>query len=416
MLMSNATKALSARERAAARDARRSVAARQTAVERAVEERARNLSWRLAQQESSNPHQVAREAAVAEREAEAFSLAEDADRRGLLTNGYCTQDSAVSDAAGPVQQGRRGNEASGTRCQSPREREMEANAQPPNGGGSPFNFNENENDDDSDSSASEDGRIPGPYGPDAGIGEEFLQASECKLLYEEKGNCRKLLMCMALGLQANGRDIGDPSKEPYASATLKQSFVASSLMLKQECKRRAVQQEKPDVKNKYWNKIKCVEWLVANPVTNLADIAWLIATEKELYDVLTAEAIEREAIKKDNANWTTNEPFLRLYLCMCDDKAREALLRKDDILDREALDARNNQYRPPTFYEVVAELYNDRDTPYVTESLPDLHQNFADVLILDLEDMPGGEITADEVKRRFADCRAKLIKVCDGNQ
>ena len=82
-------------------------------------------------------------------------------------------------------------------------------------------------------------------------------------------------------------------------------------------------------------------------------------------------------------------------------------------MSREELDARNNEERPETFEEVVAKLYNDPENIYYTELLPDLHFVYAEVIELDFNDMPGGKISAEDVKKKIAECRAKLIQVRD---
>jgi hypothetical protein len=86
-------------------------------------------------------------------------------------------------------------------------------------------------------------------------------------------------------------------------------------------------------------------------------------------------------------------------------------LTKDDALDRAALDARNCDARPANFFQVVAEIYNDETINFTTEILEDLHEVYSEQHVLRFEDIPGGPITAEECKRRFADSPAKLIKV-----
>ena len=239
------------------------------------------------------------------------------------------------------------------------------------------------------------------------------EPSECESLYTDSGNCKKTLLVMCLGLTSpDERALGDPTSPPYSTAVQKSLFGYSSDLVKQEVRRRA-EADGRTVKCNYWSKKKCIEHLVRVPITNPADKTFLIATERALYEALIAEASEREQVRRDNANWTTNEPYLRLYMCFCRDEARAALLAKDDSLDRPALDARNNDARPLNFYDTVAELFNDPDLTLTTEALPDLHTAFKDPISLRFADMPGGAITGEEVKRRFADARAKLIQVID---
>jgi hypothetical protein len=79
-------------------------------------------------------------------------------------------------------------------------------------------------------------------------------------------------------------------------------------------------------------------------------------------------------------------------------------------MDRQVLDARNSSARPETFFEAVARVFNDECNLFISEMLPDLHYSFARSITLDFDDMPG-EVTPEEVKKRFADARAKLIKL-----
>ena len=96
---------------------------------------------------------------------------------------------------------------------------------------------------------------------------------------------------------------------------------------------------------------------------------------------------------------------------MTHDRALEAIRNKDLCLDRQQLDARNSDVRPATFEEVVASLYNDERVEFFTECLPDLHITFAEPIDLHFQYMPGGEITAEDVKKKVGDARAKLIQV-----
>jgi hypothetical protein len=82
----------------------------------------------------------------------------------------------------------------------------------------------------------------------------------------------------------------------------------------------------------------------------------------------------------------------------------------NNTMTRPELDARNSTQRPENLYEIVARLFNDRSSIYITEQVPDLHHCFAYPISLSFSDMPG-EVTPEEVKKRFADARAKLIKI-----
>jgi len=96
---------------------------------------------------------------------------------------------------------------------------------------------------------------------------------------------------------------------------------------------------------------------------------------------------------------------------MVDDRACSALLNKDSTKDQAELDIGDSVDRPDTFEEAVARIYNDPDILFTTESLPSLHEFFANSIDLPFNEMPGGPLTAEDVKSRIGDARAKVIQV-----
>ena len=102
---------------------------------------------------------------------------------------------------------------------------------------------------------------------------------------------------------------------------------------------------------------------------------------------------EAERQKLQGANWTGNRPWIRFYHSMTRDNAIVALSESLKVLSRAELDARNNKERPATFWEIVAQNFNDKQFVVYSESYPELHSTFADVMKLKFEDMPGGAIT-----------------------
>ena len=158
------------------------------------------------------------------------------------------------------------------------------------------------------------------------------------------------------------------------------------------------------------------------PVDDPRDKAWLLHTEASIVEAVEAEKKEREELemeepeKSASAKWTDMHPWLRLCMCMCDDRARAALQSRDMAWDRSTLDARNSEDRPPNWCEVVADLYNDPSIVFATEALPFLHANFQEQFDLRFEDMPGGAIDAEDVKKRHADSRSSLISVSNNEE
>lgn len=96
---------------------------------------------------------------------------------------------------------------------------------------------------------------------------------------------------------------------------------------------------------------------------------------------------------------------------MVHDKALEAMKTKDRVFERDELDARNSEDRPETYEATVAKLYNDPDIEFYTEAMPALHEFYEESLYLDFNIMPGGEISAEDVKKKIGDAHAKLMQV-----
>jgi len=249
---------------------------------------------------------------------------------------------------------------------------------------------------------------------------EFEPVSACKSLYEVD-NCKRLLMSMVIGLKSSdGRTLGDLSEEPYASMRQKAKFQPVAKDLKDEQNRRAVSFGLKAFKNQHYSKAKSQEWLEANPVTNKLDVEFLLATEKLIHEELNSEIEERREIElernKANGVWNTPEPWMRLHHCLTDDRCRDALMMKDMVLDRAALDARNNEERPKTVWEEAAALHNDTCVVFHAKALPELHMFFSESKQLCFEDMPGGEITPEQVKSRCAQARAELIPASESEE
>ena len=239
----------------------------------------------------------------------------------------------------------------------------------------------------------------------------------CQLLHGES-NCKKTLMAMLIGLEsADGRKLGDAFQTPYFEMKQRAQFVINNEHLQKETVRRAqVTDMKPKPKPTWWNKGRCMEFLNKYPINNPVDKAWLLKTEAAIAEALKADKAERaelqlEQQEKASAKWTDVHPWLRLHVCMCDDRARAALRTRDKAWDRSALDARNSEERPADWYEVVANLYNDPDAVFTTEALPFLHVVFREQIDLHFEDMPGGSIDREDVRKRHADARSSLISV-----
>jgi hypothetical protein len=161
-------------------------------------------------------------------------------------------------------------------------------------------------------------------------------------------------------------------------------------------------------KSSHYTKERCYKWLMLYPLAHPTDIAFLVQEEARFK--AEVEEATNEVKAKKTSNWVDNDPFLRLYHCLINDKVKAAFLSRNNVLNREELDARNSDKRPKTYEQEAAELFNDSTFAPTSLHLPSLHSDFDDNKVLLLEGMPGA-ITPEEVKSRMAGSRAKLMAV-----
>ena len=243
------------------------------------------------------------------------------------------------------------------------------------------------------------------------------QLSTCETLYRAEGrNSRQLLLSMALGLidSETGRRLADwEGDDLYKNMPSKSSTHPIVPHMKREIVRRGAVLGIA-TRMRTASKNSCYEWLLNNPIQDPVDIAFLKNQEGQIYRALQNLAEEQAGLERDrlaSASWTGDKPWLRFYCVLCHDTVRQALIDRDRAWSREELDARNNAERPPTFWAVAAALYNDPAFNPRLEARPDLHSSFSEAIELPLEEMPGGQMTAQDARSWFADCRGKLIQV-----
>lgn len=122
--------------------------------------------------------------------------------------------------------------------------------------------------------------------------------------------------------------------------------------------------------------------------------------------------LDEEGIENDDnagALRFTNATWLRLFHCAIEDDVVQTFCRRNDLLSHQELDARNSENRPLTFDEAAAKKFNDESFNPHSLELPKLHHDFANDVDLSLPS--GAKITPEQVKKRFADVRAKAVHV-----
>jgi hypothetical protein len=79
-------------------------------------------------------------------------------------------------------------------------------------------------------------------------------------------------------------------------------------------------------------------------------------------------------------------------------------------MDRSTLQSRNSADRPPNFKEIVAAKFNNASFEPELYPVPDLHEDFAQPILLSLDKIPG-LVTPDQVENQFVDGKTKLLLV-----
>jgi hypothetical protein len=56
---------------------------------------------------------------------------------------------------------------------------------------------------------------------------------------------------------------------------------------------------------------------------------------------------------------------------------------------------------PPTYFQVVADKFNDPDLVFSTDGAPDLHEMFTEPIEIRFQDMPGKVTAENKVKKMY---------------
>jgi hypothetical protein len=252
--------------------------------------------------------------------------------------------------------------------------------------------------------------------------EEDLNApvvGDCERYWKHHGKSQAVVIAMAQGLV---RVCGEPYQVLYLfdmdkdevvkSCPQKHLLLPARKHLVDECLRRSTKHKIKPVK-KSSKTAELLSWMKLHAVKDRDDLAFIRRECKKIYDLLKDQADELAMVvteKQSVKNWNTMEPWQRLYHCAAMDGARELDTMEGRGKRKDQIDARNLEAHPPSYYAKVAEYYNS-DRVIATYQWPEVADAFAEMKLLDINEMPGGRITADEVKTRLADTRAKLIVV-----
>jgi len=254
----------------------------------------------------------------------------------------------------------------------------------------------------------------------------------CQSYYDREGkNDLKVIFAMACGLTKKEGDsdvpLVDLKQEPYASSNNKKAFDPRAAFKILEVERRALllkEKKRAIPRPSAWTEAQCTKWLCDHPITNEDDVKFvkeqiasytqklvLASTEISAAVVVKASAAKKSAAKAvASVKWCGNEPYLRLYHAILDDKNKAAFLERDFTLTKKELDARKGPDKKVWFWDSVATLYNDPTFSPSTFAWPDLHASFAESFVLFEADAPT-PVTPEKLRKKFADCRAKMVLV-----
>lgn len=234
-----------------------------------------------------------------------------------------------------------------------------------------------------------------------------------------KSNCSEMfLLLWAFGLKSEdgSRYLADFVNDPvYSEMPKKSQSIPTVAVMKKEMDIRAAERGMPELRMSAALRQPCLAWLREHPRTDIHDIAFLRREEQLTYDAYKQVRDEKEQEaqdKLDRSNWNTDAPWMRLYHCLSHDDVMVSLAEHGKVMNRQELQNRNDEESPiKPYWEAVRDVYNDDTIVFESMVDPSLHPKFANSMSLKFSDMPGGELSTQDVKRKIGDAKAKCQQV-----
>lgn len=261
-----------------------------------------------------------------------------------------------------------------------------------------------------------------------------LSASKSELFYVENMKEKRILFAMCIGLRSEFGGVDDPirllgdlTEQPYGTMVEKRAIKPTRKHLFQELRRRQddgyevisvtepPSQKKPPSSWKSRSATDLRDWLLANIITNPADVSFIRREERKFYNDLVRAQSEatriQQARSSSNVSGVVFSPVadMRLIHCLVEnDEIKTAFMKRHDSLLREELDARNSPHHPKAWFEMVALEFNNSNFSPFSEALPHLHEDFSAPRDLSLAQCPS-TVSPEQVKNWVADRKAKLV-------
>jgi hypothetical protein len=249
--------------------------------------------------------------------------------------------------------------------------------------------------------------------------DDNAKSSCAEKIYRNSGNSKACLALLCVGLKHDdGLPVMDLSASPWIDVKPKSDIKPKLKDLQNEVVRRAeLFGVKPIPRPNSWNSEKIMSWLMDHPLNDPDNIAFLTSEVRRVSDIVAAaqkEALEEESKLQQYSMWRDKVPYLRMIHCILEDDIKVAYLKRNDVISRTQLDARNSvDKREVSVYERIADKWNSPDFNPKTEIL-DCHEDFmvsidcSYTLVKDL-----APATPQKVKDKLTEMRTNLIRIID---
>jgi hypothetical protein len=193
-------------------------------------------------------------------------------------------------------------------------------------------------------------------GEEEGPGITAAQAEElspCQEVYEGSGNEKKVLYLMCIGLNhVDDLPLFSFENEPWSQLPKTSLVRPKNTDYGKEVSRRAMLYSIcPVPRPSNWKRAQIMEWLEENPVVDAKCIEFLTNEVFRLRVVLETAQQQQIAAASSEAgggrgqNWRGSVPYLRIIMCLTQDRVKALFLTRAIMRTRQELDARNSDTR-----------------------------------------------------------------------
>ena len=257
-----------------------------------------------------------------------------------------------------------------------------------------------------------------PASTNNGIADEDYEEIEyttgpCEEHFISSGNSPKVLFAMAIGVGPDRETLISAEQEPFLSSHKKSNYKPTASDLKAEVQRRATLKypEAKPVACRYWPLSKLNKHLTEDyPILDDIDVEFLRRKTNEIKSAGVPGEQDEQLVEEGSSRWIDQKAFLRLYHVLIDEEVKKLFFTRDNVFNRQELDARNSSQRRKTFQEAAADLYNDPNFAPSSYTWGHVHSDFAESIKLAAEDAPT-QVTPEKIMEQFNNVRARLSQV-----